>query len=236
MHDARNRGSLLGLHHEHVAAGALGDDLLLQMLRRVLAAQIRFEGRPQAAALLPKAIADDPELGARVVDHFAGRIDLRGDVCDFGLERRGAIRRGEQPRERRAAAPDGGARIVDRREEPREREQPSRLERARLHRQRRNRLGQIFRRPERKPLTGGQEADRFARLGQTFLHHLRVGRRLQPGELPGAERSDSERLHGVDNPLEFECPKGAWLHRGWERKDGEPLIVTYRLGAHVYLM
>ena len=37
------------LHDEHVAAVALGDDLILQVLRRVLAAQVRLERRCAAA-------------------------------------------------------------------------------------------------------------------------------------------------------------------------------------------
>ena len=62
VHDARNRGAVLGAHHQHVAAVALGDDLLLQVLRRVLAAQVRLERAAQPRALLAQPIADALQL------------------------------------------------------------------------------------------------------------------------------------------------------------------------------
>ena len=47
--------AMLGPHHQHVAAVALGDDLLLQILRRVLAAQVRLERRAQLRAAVGAA-------------------------------------------------------------------------------------------------------------------------------------------------------------------------------------
>ena len=73
--------AMLGLHDQHVAAVALGDDLLLQVLRRVLAAQVRLERAAQPRALLAQPIADALQLRARVVDDLAGRIDLVAHVA-----------------------------------------------------------------------------------------------------------------------------------------------------------
>ena len=74
--DAGNGAAMLGLDDEHVAAVPLGDDLVLQILRRVLAAQVRLERAPQPGPLLAEPIADDLQFGARVIDHVARRIDL----------------------------------------------------------------------------------------------------------------------------------------------------------------
>ena len=46
--------AMLGLDDEHVAAVAVADDLVLQIARGVLAAQIRFERRSQPRPLLPQ--------------------------------------------------------------------------------------------------------------------------------------------------------------------------------------
>ena len=52
------RAAVLGLDEEHVAAVPLGDDLILQILRGVLAAQVRLERAAQPRALLAEAIAN----------------------------------------------------------------------------------------------------------------------------------------------------------------------------------
>jgi hypothetical protein len=48
---------MLGTDDEHVSTVAVGDDLLLQVLRRVLAAQVGLQRAAQARALLAQAIA-----------------------------------------------------------------------------------------------------------------------------------------------------------------------------------
>ena len=55
------------LHDHHVAALAVGDDLLLQVLGGVAAAQEALEGRPQLAALAAQPVADVAQRGAGVV-------------------------------------------------------------------------------------------------------------------------------------------------------------------------
>ena len=98
--DAGDRGAVLGADHQHVAAVAIGDDLLLQVLRRVASAQKSVERRPQLRALLPQPIADARQRRRRVVGDVAGRIDLPPDVGDLALERRDALDQRAQQRKR----------------------------------------------------------------------------------------------------------------------------------------
>ena len=61
VHDARHVATMLGSHHQHVAAVSLGDNLFLQVLRGVLAAHELIERRAQPLALLPQVVADAPQ-------------------------------------------------------------------------------------------------------------------------------------------------------------------------------
>ena len=89
--DSGNRGSMFGAHHQHVAAVAIGDDLLLQVFRRLPAAEKRSSVVRSFALLAAQPLADARQRGARVVGDVAGRIDLSPDVRDFALERRDAL-------------------------------------------------------------------------------------------------------------------------------------------------
>ena len=100
-------------HHQHVAAVAIGHDLLLQILRRVLAAQVRFERSAQPRPLLAQPIANAPQLRARIVHHLAGR----DRSC--GGRRRSRARTTPAPsaiapqdRKRRARAPDAARTVA----------------------------------------------------------------------------------------------------------------------------
>ena len=151
VHDARNRSAVLGAHHQHVAAVAVGDHLLLQVLRRLALAQERFERRAQLRLLAPQPLADARQRRAGVVGHFARRFDLaphggnlrpeRGDGLDQPLEHRVRLRR------RRDDAPGR----VDRFEVVGQAEQAQRLERAPLDLQRVEDRLQLRRRPQREP-------------------------------------------------------------------------------------
>src|SRR5204862_5581703 len=123
MDDARNRAALFGLYDEHVAAVALGDDLILQVLRRFLAAQIRLQRAAEPCALLPQAFANALQRRARVVHDVAGRLNLFAGVSGFDLERGGRAARGLEDWERSRRPPDGGARLVHRIEKRGERQQ-----------------------------------------------------------------------------------------------------------------
>ena len=84
--DPRNRAALLGLDDEHIAAVALGHHLILQVLRRLLAAQVRLERAAQAGALLPQPVPKPFQRGARIVHHVAGRVDLVARLSGFTFE------------------------------------------------------------------------------------------------------------------------------------------------------
>ena len=88
---------MFGPDDQHVAAVAIGDDLVLQILRGVLAAQVGLERPAQPRALLAQPIADAPQLRARVVDDLAGRIDLSANIGDLALERPGRFRESPEP-------------------------------------------------------------------------------------------------------------------------------------------
>ena len=99
VHDAGNRRALLGAHQQHVAPVAVGDDLLLQVLRRVTGAEVALERAAQPRALLPQAVANGAQRRARVVEDLAGGVDGAADVSDFALEGGGAADQREQTRE-----------------------------------------------------------------------------------------------------------------------------------------
>ena len=99
--------AVLGADDQHVAAVAVGHDLLLQVFRRVLAAQVRFERAAKPRPLLAQPIANAPQLRARIVHHLAGRDRSCGGRRRFRARttpRASAIAR--KARERASRAPD----------------------------------------------------------------------------------------------------------------------------------
>ena len=148
MDDARDAAAVLGLHDQHVAAVALRDDLVLQILRRLFSTQVRFERRSQPRSLLAQTIPQQLQLRTRIVLHLAGRFDLVADLRGFAFERRGGGRRGFENRERAGRVANCGARLVNRIEKRRERQQMQRFERARLDGERADDLRQLRRRHE----------------------------------------------------------------------------------------
>ena len=130
--DARDGRAVFGSDDQHVAAVAVGDDLLLQVLGRVTAAQKRLQCVSQPCALFPKAPADVAERRAGLVYHIARRRDLSSDVGDLLFERRRSIGDGAQQRERGTELRDRCAGMFDRLEVVGEREQARRFERAPL--------------------------------------------------------------------------------------------------------
>ena len=130
VHDAGNAAAMLGLDDEHVAAVPLGDDLILQVLRRVLAAQVRLERAAQPRPLLAQPLANQPAApGSRDRRPRPTGRSSRATCADLALERRGAAAGRLEQRKRSRRAADAGARLVDRIEKRREREQPQRFER-----------------------------------------------------------------------------------------------------------
>ncbi len=211
--DARNRGAVLGADDQHVAAVAVGDDLLLQVLRGVLAAQVRFERPAQPRPLLAQPIADASQLRARVVHHLAARVDLAADVGDLALE-------GGRPVRDRAEDRTCAARAAHRRCRPtstdaRNAASASRCSASSARPSTRERLEdrvEIVRRVQGQ-LVVAEEADRLGRRRQRVGHRARLGQRMQPREPGGTRRGQREAADRLDNAIEFEGPQGACMHR-----------------------
>ena len=206
VHDAGDRGAVLGADDEHVAAVAIGDDLLLQVLRRVLAAQVRLERAAQARALLAQAVAQALQLRARIVDDLAGGVDLargrrRSRARTTAASDDPAPSRGNAARWRRM--PETVASIG--REEGGERRAVQRLER-RVRRRRAPR-GSPRARPARA--AGSRRCRRgSARFRRSSARAAATARGssdgMQRGQPLGARRRLREPADGLDNPIEFE--------------------------------
>ena len=109
MDDARDRGPVFGADHQHVAAMPIRHDLLLQVFRCVLAAQVRLQRAAQSRPLTPEPVANAPQLGGRVVDDVAGGIDFAKDVGDLVIEGGSPLRDCAEQWKRRARPADGPA-------------------------------------------------------------------------------------------------------------------------------
>jgi hypothetical protein len=55
--------------------------------------------------------------------------------------------------------------------------------------------------------------------GQRVGHGARVGKRMQPRDPGGTRRSQREAANRLDNPIEFEGPQGACMHRALIRSE-----------------
>ena len=109
-----NRAAVLGLARQHVAAVPLGDDLILQILRRVLAAQVRLERAAQPRPLLAQPVANQLAApGWRDRRPRRTGRSSRATCADLALERRGAAAGRVEQRKRSAAR--GGCRRARRR-------------------------------------------------------------------------------------------------------------------------
>src|SRR5262249_1602237 len=58
VHDPRNSPAMFGSHDEDVAAVAIGDAVVLKVLRRVALSQERLECAPELRTLTPQAVAN----------------------------------------------------------------------------------------------------------------------------------------------------------------------------------
>ena len=134
MDDAGDRRAVFRSNDENVPSIPVGHDLLLQVFRRVLAAQIRLERAAKSGPLLAKPLAQILQLGARIIEHLAAGIDLATHVRDFMLEGRRRVGDGTEDRHARGGAANRGARAVNRGKERRERQEMERFERAPLDR------------------------------------------------------------------------------------------------------
>ncbi len=233
MDDAGDRRAVFRADDEYVAAVAVGDDLLLQVLRGVLAAQVRLERAAQARPLFPESIAEALQLGTGVVRHLARGVDLATDVGDLALERRGPFDHRAEQRERRPVATDAGDRRVDGREERGEPDQVQRFERAPLDRERGQDRVERGGGAERDLAGAGQKTRTLRRGRKGGRHRARVDERLEAREAGGARRRLREPYDGIDDPIEFEGLEGTGLHLGrrLDCSEAQSISIARVLGA-----
>ena len=103
-----------------------------------------------------------------------------------------------------AGARDARARLIDRIDEVGDHAQLQRLERAALHVERIERVGQRFAGAQRKERMAFEELDRLARRRLRGHDDLRIRRRLELRQRRRAERRQRELGDGVDDAIEFE--------------------------------
>jgi hypothetical protein len=211
--DARDRAAVLGAHEQHVAAVAVGDDLVLQVLGGVAAAEVRLEGAAQPAPLLAQAVAHRPQLGAGVVEDLAGRVDRPAHLGDLALEGGEAghdlLQQGKL---RRRRAPDPVRALVHRLEERGEPRQAQRLERPPLDGEHRERVLEVGWRAQRKARILRKEPDRLGGRGEQGLDGTDLDRRLEHGQARLPEGRLGEASNDLGDTIELEGPQGAGMH------------------------
>ena len=198
---------------QHVAAVSLGDDLVLQVLRRVLAAQVRLERAAQPRLLPPQPVANASQLRARIVDDLARRVDVGARPGDFALERRGVgarpCRRAGRRRRR------GGWRSRVSSTESRNAASASNRGASSARPRRPARPGSRAVPDERAVRKAAVLRDVLGGLGggrQQFRHHGVLGRGFERCQALRAHRGERKRAHCVDDAIEFERPKGGSMH------------------------
>ena len=207
MDDARDRGPVFGADHQHVAAMAIRHDLLLQIFRGVLAAEVRLQRAPQPRPLTPEAVANAPQLRRGIVDDLTGGIDLAEDVGDLVIEGGRPLRDRAEEWKRCARPADRPARGGDGRQEVGERDQMKWFERPAFDPDAGEDDLELGRRLDRD-LTFGEKADGFAGRRQRRRDGPRVGGRLERGEMSLALRGLGETPDHLDNTVEFKGPAG----------------------------
>ena len=204
MHNPGDAGAVLGFDHEDVPTVPLGDDLVLEVLGRVLAAQVRLQRAAQPRPLLTKPIADDAQLRAGVIDDVARRGDRIAHAGDFALERRGVRPHLIEEEKRLSHSPDGAAGFIERLQKRGEGEEPRGFERPTLDRERRQDDRKLARGPQGEWLVPTQIVRRLSGSGEQRGHLLRVARRSKLDEAFVTHRRERIGAYRLDNPVEFE--------------------------------
>ncbi len=212
--DSRDRRAMLRFDDQHVAAVAIADHLILQILRGLFSAKVGLQRGSQARPLLAELRPQAGQFGAGRIIDFAGRIDLAADLGDLRFELPAAFGDGLQRGKRAADAPDVGAGKRDGIEKVRECDQSQRLQRPAFDRHRRENRLQIVRRLERETGVAVQVLDAFRRGAQQFADAKRVCLRLQLRQLRRSQRRDREPPDQIDDLVEFKSTQCAWVHVG----------------------
>ena len=212
VHDPGNRAAMLRLDDQHVAAVAFGDDLILEVLRRLLAAQEDSSVPRSRVRCFRWRSRIELQLGTRVIGHSPdGSIFSRTGAVSRLNDATAPVIVLEQGKRSRGAADS-------RRAHPRPNPESLRAQAAAAVRaaalppRARPAHWQVARRPERKERVETEIADGFAR-GRPATRDLpgSIARR-QASQSLGAHRREGKALDGLDDAIEFECPQNARLH------------------------
>jgi len=204
--------------HENVPTVAVGDDLFLEILRRLAAAQKRIEGGPQALFLPAQPIPNLRQRRARVVGHVARRFDLPPHIGDLGRKRCDGVDLLAEDRKRGSDFSDHLARLLNRLEIIAKLQEPERFERSSVDGERVEDGVEIRRRAKWKPGVIVEEAGALGggALQRDDARCLSEGMQLcQPGL---AGRRDGEARDHFNYAIELESPQGARMHgdSGWK--------------------
>ncbi len=212
VHDSRNGGAMFGANHEHVAPVAVRHDLLLEILRRVLAAEVRFQRSAQPRPLLPQPLPDRLQRRARIVDDFAGLVDLPADVGRLRARRRRSNRQSLAGSETRSARAGSWRSVLstDARNEASALSCTGSSARPSTASESSDDLEIVGR--LQADVVFGQELHGFRRGRERCADVLDARQRLEPGELRASGRRLRETADRFDNPIEFKGPQGAWMH------------------------
>ena len=213
--DARDAATVLCLDEDHVPAVPFGDHLLLQVLPRLLSAQIGLERTAQPAPLLPEAIADAAERSARLIHHLVRFRDRVPDTRDLAAERRDSFRDRRQPRVAASSAPHRApaASRPTRETSPARAAVPVRAHgpstpssassSSRSSGARSGKTGLIL-----------EISRRFRCRLQRLLDAARVDVRPHGAQRRRPRRRQRKAAHGVYDAIEFEGPEGTRVHSG----------------------
>ena len=214
MHDARNCRAVFRPDHQHEPAAPFGYHPLLEVLRRIPSAQVRFERAAQSVTLSSQPIPQRAQFGTGVVEHLAFGIDGGTNGADLlfegmravddGFERRIGSSRGIA--ERRA----GG---VHRGQKTSQTHELLRLDDTALHGEQGDNQLQ---------LGGGVEAERGIRLevghslaggGESGCDLVGIGLRGKAVERRGPQRCERQAADRGYDTIEFKRQEGSLMHR-----------------------
>jgi len=220
VNDPGDGRPVLGADDQHVAAVAVGDDLVLQVAGGVAPPEVRLERAAQAGPLAAQAVTDRSQLGARVVGHLAARVDLLADLRCLGLERGSLLDQAPEQGEGPGGPANGSPRLFDGVEEIGQAEQPGRLERAPFDSQRGQGALDVGRRLQGERTAGGEIASALCRRSERLRDPARVGVRAKAGEALPPEGRGRLDAHRLDDSRELQGLLGGSLHR----RVGDPAI------------
>ncbi len=215
MDEPGDRPAMLRAHDDDEAAIALGDDLVLQVLRRVPAAQVRLQRAAQPLPLPAQLVAQVRQRRTRIVHHLAVLTDGLAHAGVLVGEPRGASGDGSQGRQSRGGAFDERRRAIHRFEEVRERQQAKRFERRACDDEPVDRPLDGLVASERQRLVVLEQQDGLAREVEGLRHADRLGGRRQAFEASGTEWRDGVRTHHGRDLVELECAECGGLHGWW---------------------